>query len=309
MMYNNQNNTAVAQNSFMLPSLNTGMNDFSSEELAEDMDGLTMSFPRAKIVSGGAAQFEVPSDDPDNPEYVKTLEGVILFNHSACSYWPEDSDSEENTPPACSSADGKLGIGDPGGSCIQCGFNMFGSGSDGKSKACKNMRMLYLLRSGEYMPLQIALPPTSIKPFREFLNQCFALRRRATFGSLVQIGLKRAVSGSNSYSVATFRLLSDFEGEALAQIRAYADSFKEQIRQMIEQRKQPQTVYAAENSYADSSYVENSHADSSYVENNPGSQMKKQAAADNVESLYSNNGQHFCITPDTIDGDREALPA
>lgn len=106
----------------------------------------------------------------------------------------------------------------------------------GSVKACKNMRVLYLLRSGEYMPLQVNLPPTSIKPFKEFLNRAFMLRRRATYGSIVQIGLKRENNGTNDYSVATFKLLQDFQGEELAQIRAYANSFKEQIKLLLQQR-------------------------------------------------------------------------
>ena len=69
------------------------------------------------------------------------------------------------------------------------------------------MRVLYLLRSGEFMPLQVTLPPTSLKPFREFMNQSFMLRRRATYGSVVQIGLKKMNNGKDDYSVATFRRL------------------------------------------------------------------------------------------------------
>ena len=70
-------------------------------------------------------------------------------------------------------------------------MSQFGSASNGRGKACKNMRVLYLLRSGEFMPLAINLSPTSISPFREFLNQGFVFRNRATYGSLVEIGLKR----------------------------------------------------------------------------------------------------------------------
>ena len=98
------------------------------------------------------------------------------------------------------------------------------------------MRDIYLLRSGEYMPLLISLPPTSIKPFKEFLNRAFVYRRRATYGSLIQIGLKKENNGSNDYSVATFRLVRDFQGEELAQIRAYANGFKEQIKAINIQR-------------------------------------------------------------------------
>ena len=42
---------------FELPEM--GDADFSSEELAEDTDGLTMSFPRIKIPAGGVLQFEI----------------------------------------------------------------------------------------------------------------------------------------------------------------------------------------------------------------------------------------------------------
>ena len=78
--------------------------------------------------------------------------------------------------------------------------------SDGnnKGKACKNMRMLYLLRSGEYMPIQIALPPTSLTPYTRFVNEAFLSRRRKVCTGVVRIGLKKAVSGSHEYCVATF---------------------------------------------------------------------------------------------------------
>ena len=86
------------------------------------------------------------------------------------------------------------------------------------------------------MPLLISLPPTSIKPFKEFLNRAFVYRRRATYGSLVQISLKKENNGSNDYSVATFRLVRAFQGEELSQIRAYANGFKEQIKLINIQR-------------------------------------------------------------------------
>ena len=233
-MYN-QNSDLMKQEKFMLPTMIEG--DFSAEELAEDADGLQMSFQRVKIPAGGTLQFEMPSDDPDNPDYEKTLVGVILHNHATCAYWPAGSEYDDDTTPLCSSVDGKVGIGTPGGACAACVMNRFGSAPDGsKGKACKNMRVLYLLRSGEYMPLQVNLPPTSIKPFKEFLNRAFMLRRRATYGSIVQIGLKRENNGTNDYSVATFKLLQDFQGKELAQIRAYANSFKEQIKLLLQQR-------------------------------------------------------------------------
>ena len=279
-MYNTQNNALAEQDRFMLPAA-MPEGEFTQEELAEDMDGLQMSFPRIKIPGGGALMFEIPSDDPENPDYAKTLEGVILFNHPNNAYWPEGSEYDDNSNPLCSSVDAKQGIGEPGGSCASCALNQFGSAAEGAGKACKNMRVLYLLRSGEFMPLQVTLPPTSLKPFREFMNQSFMLRRRATYGSVVQIGLKKMNNGKDDYSVATFRRLYDFSGEELAQIRQFADGFKEQIRLMLQQR-------AAVN--------ETQHDDGCDY------------GSGNVEVLPVNGGTKFNYGQ-PLDGEREALPA
>lgn len=278
-MYNTQNN-ALAEQKFMLPAA-MPEGEFTQEELAEDMDGLQMSFPRVKIPAGGALMFELPSDDPENPDYVKNLEGVILFNHPNNAYWPEGSEYDDSATPLCSSVDAKQGIGEPGGSCISCALNQFGSAAEGNGKACKNMRVLYLLRSGEFMPLQVTLPPTSLKPFREFMNQSFMLRRRATYGSVVQIGLKKMSNGKDDYSVATFRRLYDFSGEELAQIRQFADGFKEQIRMMLQQRATiNETQHDTGCDYGNS----------------------------NVEILPAGKGTQFTYGQ-TLDGEREALPA
>ena len=79
-MYNNQNNALAEQKTFMLPAA-IPEGEFTQEELAEDMDGLQMSFPRIKIPAGGGLVFEFPSDDPENPDFAKTLEGEIGRAH------------------------------------------------------------------------------------------------------------------------------------------------------------------------------------------------------------------------------------
>ena len=66
-----EQNTAMMntpeRNTFLLPAMVEG--DFSNDEIAEDADGLQMmSFQRVKIPAGGALQFEIPTEDPDNPD-------------------------------------------------------------------------------------------------------------------------------------------------------------------------------------------------------------------------------------------------
>ena len=276
-MSNLNNTTTMEPVNFQLPAVVD--TTFTSEDLADDMEGLQMSFQRIKIPSGGNLVFEIPTDDPDNPNYEKTVEGVLIHHHDANAYWPEGSEYDENTAPLCSSVDGKQGIGEPGGLCATCALNLYGSAPEGRGKACKNMRMLYLLQSGESIPIQISLPPTSLKPFKTFINQAFLLRRRPSYSSVIQIGLRKENNGGNDYSVATFRLVSNFEGEQLAQIRSYAESFKEQIKLTLKQREET----AREQLDDGCDYI------------SEGSQSNSTA-----EPIYMNP---------TIDGDREALPA
>ena len=270
-----QNNIAVdVYQNFVLPTALDS--DFSSEDLADDMDGLQLTMQRVKIPGGGNLQFEIRSDDPDNPDYERKLVGVILYHHLANAYWPEGSEYDDNVPPFCQSFDGKQGYGEPGGVCAACAFNQFGSTANGSGKACKNMRQVYLLRSGEYLPLQLSLPPTSLRPFNDFMNLAFVARRRPSYSAIVEIGLKRAESGGYTYSVATFRKVRDLEGEGLAAVKSYAANFKEQVKSLLAQR------------------VENYKSD---VESLTGTASLELA----------DNGDHFSY-PGVIDGERDELP-
>ena len=232
---NNPNNSVIAENApFILPA---PMDDsFTPDELSEDMEGLRLMFPKVKIPGGGVTQFEMASDNPERPDYIPELEGILLYNHAANAYWPEGEEYDDSTPPLCQSVDGKVGYGTPGGLCASCGFNAFGSAAKGKGKACKNMRTLYLLRSGEFMPLQISLPPTSIKPYSTFYNNVFALRRRPIYSSIIQIALKKVSSNGYDYGVATFREVRSLSGEELAAVKAYAEGFREQVKSMLSEQ-------------------------------------------------------------------------
>jgi hypothetical protein len=272
----------MEQNAFIIPAMAEG--EFTNEDLAEDMAGMRLKFQRIKIPGSGGLQFELPGDDPENPDYDRTLEGVVLFNHAANAYWPDGGyDEEENSSPLCSSVDGVQGIGEPGGACALCPLNAFGSGENGRGKACKNMRHLYLLQDGAFMPVQVILPPTSLRPWSDFLNMIFASRRRGTCGSVIQIGLKRMNNGKDDYSVATFKKLHDFTGEQLAQIKLYADEFRSQIKAMLLQR-------AAD------------------AESRPDSLME--VDGDGFNDAYGEADGKFSVSSRSyIDGDREALPA
>ena len=71
MTYNNENAMMETQKGFIMPAMTE--TDLSGVDVSEDYEGLRLSFPRVKIPAGGSLQFEVPSDDPENPDYAKTI--------------------------------------------------------------------------------------------------------------------------------------------------------------------------------------------------------------------------------------------
>lgn len=278
----NEEIMTMKNNDFILPDMIE--NEFSDEDLSENYNGIKLQFQRIKIPAGGAVQFEIPGDNPENPDYAKNIEGIIVYHHKANVYWPEGSEYDDNEIPVCSSVDGVVGHGSPGGACVICEFNKFGTGVDSKGnptkgKACKNMRHLYILRNGEYMPVILTLPPTSLKAFNDFINMSFVMRRRPTWSSIIQIGLKRIDNGVNPYSVATFRNVCDLTGSQLVNVRNYINSFSSEIETYLQQQVNDLEKVNAEN------------------------------YSNNGDNYIDDNG-HFCISnSDIIDSARDNIPA
>ena len=79
---NTQDNAMMERPAFVLPDVAAGT-EFSQEELAQDMDGLQIGFRNVKIPSGGQTQFELPGEDPDNPDYTKFLGAAVVSDCKA----------------------------------------------------------------------------------------------------------------------------------------------------------------------------------------------------------------------------------
>ncbi|OJF16351.1 MAG: hypothetical protein A6D91_12045 [Bacillaceae bacterium G1] len=219
----NEKALAVIEN-FGFPVANT-----AADGMDEEMEGLqeSLEFDRVKIPSGGGLMFEVPSDNPDEPEMVKELVGVIVDHHPVNAYWPEQYSGQGN-PPACSSLDGKVGIGNPGGVCKNCPYNQWGSDPSGSGgKACKNMHRIYLLRQGEMFPLLLTLPPTSIKPFSNYIAKRVVGRSKRSYSVVTKITLKREQNKNGiSYSQAQFSVAGELSPEETAKAAEYAKGIK-----------------------------------------------------------------------------------
>lgn len=208
--------------------------DFSSI-MAEEMDGLTLDFTRVKIPSGGGLMFEIPGDDPDNPESVKVLEGVIVDHYPCNALWVEEFRGG-NAPPDCSSLDGKVGIARDGKqrACATCKYNQWGSDTKGgNGKRCKNMRRMYVLQEGVPFPLLLTVPPTSLKNVADYVAKRVLVKKLRLSEVVTSITLRKATSNDGIvYSQVFFKLAGVLPPETRASMKKFSASIKPITRKM-----------------------------------------------------------------------------
>ena len=171
--------------------------DFTMDDMMEELDGLgSISFEKIKIPSGGGIAFEVPTDNPEEPDSQKAIDGVIVLHQPCNVYFRNKFGETDEKLPDCSSPDGKTGYMRDSGTektCASCKFNQFGSGEGGTGKACQNRIDLYILMDGHDFPVVLSLPATSIKAFKTYLTT-LVLHKQALRRVRTQITLKKAQS-------------------------------------------------------------------------------------------------------------------
>ena len=195
--------------------------------MQEECAGMEFSLDRVKIPAGGITSFEIPAGE--ETETVKELDCVILLSHPSNTYYREAYKGSSN-PPDCSSSDGIHGVGDPGGDCRLCPLNQFGTGG-GRAKACKNKRILYILRENEIFPLMLILPPGSLRSFSKYV-QTVLTRGRRPHQVVTRITLKKTRHDDTpEFSQAVFSCLRPLAEEeqrnidaVTAQVRIFASN-------------------------------------------------------------------------------------
>lgn len=205
------------------------------DELADLDEGGGIECRRIKMPSGGALAFEVEGEDGD-VDYVKEIQGVILFTHRVNGYWSRAlGDGEGNAAPDCSSMDGKTGINNATGECISCEncpLNQYGSDpKGGEGKACKNMRRVYLMTNGDPNCYLLTVPPTSIKDVNKKLKTLIAGGIPYT-GMVVSIKL---VKVTNKGGVDYAKIALDKAGLLPGPVAAQAQELRRQLKEKFKE--------------------------------------------------------------------------
>ena len=188
-----------------------------------DLDRVTMPL-------GGGLAWTVPTLEGEDS--AKSLDGIIVHWTSPKAYWATGMEVGGNTPPDCSSSDGETGYGDPGGDCYDCPLNQWGSATGGAGKACKEKRMLFLLRPDDLLPIVVQAPSTSIQPMRRYLLR-LASQGLPYWSVVTSLGLEKASSATGiAYSRITPRSSGPVPEEQRARLAEYVAAIRPIIGHM-----------------------------------------------------------------------------
>lgn len=167
-------------------------------------------------------------------------------------------------PPDCSSQDGVWGVGHPDGhpdlveetpsaagqfayeaydengnpvgpsasrapqryACADCPLAQFGSGKDGRGQACRQNRLLFLLREDSALPAVVKVPPSSLKPVQSFFLKLSG-KAVPPWGIVISFGLKKTSGAANiEYAEIVPSPVARLDEASLARIRATVEALK-----------------------------------------------------------------------------------
>lgn len=195
------------------------------DALRENLDGASLSMwdlARIRVPAGGGTTWIEPTVDGD--QETKGIEGVIVHMRTVRSMWRQEF-SGEGTPPDCSSTDGVTGMGDPGGACRTCPYAAWGTSPKGTgAQACKQARLLFVLRPADLLPVVVAAPPSSLKAVKQYLLR-LAGAGAPYHAVITRLELERTKNaGGIAYAQIVPRLIAKLAPPQAATFRAYGES-------------------------------------------------------------------------------------
>jgi len=186
---------------------------------------------RITVPLGGGLNWTVPTLGGEDS--AKTLDGIIVHWTAPRAYWATGLEAGGNAPPDCSSHNGEMGYGQPGGECFTCPLNQWGSAEGGGGKACKEKRMLFLLRATDLLPIVIQAPSTSIQTVKKYLLR-LASQGLPYWSVLTQLSLEKAQSSTGiSYSRIAPKSSGPVPEEQREKLAEYVAAIKPIIGYMV----------------------------------------------------------------------------
>lgn len=215
----------VERKPFEIAAMDMGVNQL--KELIDQNIGTEgmdqFDFSRAVNPQGENVEWKIPGIE-DEPEKLREVEGVIVYHRKVRVYY-ETEYKGGGQPPNCSSADAIVGEGNPGGECIECPFEKFGSGKN-EGKACRELKQVYMIRHGELLPTLFNVTSVNIRKPNKYLLDLLSKRRLAFNQVITKIRLEPDKStGGYDYARTDFSLVSVLPAEQQAAMKELTRMF------------------------------------------------------------------------------------
>jgi hypothetical protein len=197
--------------------------------LEENLGGEDFSpFDLERIVLPGSGGTIWEVSTIDGPKNVDKIRGIVLSVQRARAYWESEMDGE-GTPPDCSSNDGVHGFGNPGGECITCPLNQFGSGKN-NGKACKEIKNIFLLTENSMLPVILQVPPTSLKIWKKYAVQLMGHNFRSIHGVVTEFTLEKCKAKSGfTHSRLVLKCKEDLTDEQKASVIKFRNGIEQAL--------------------------------------------------------------------------------
>lgn len=156
---------------------------------------------------------------------VEHIDGIMIAITSPRAYWSKAMEEDGKSPPDCSSPDGQIGYGDPGGDCVACPFNEWGTSKTGSKtgKACKEQRLLFMLTPDNFLPVVVQAPVTSIENVRKY-NQRLSTIPKLYKHVYTRLTLNKVDGDPFEYYEIVPQHMGNVEGDQLEILKAYVAS-------------------------------------------------------------------------------------
>lgn len=168
---------------------------------------------------------------------IDELKAIVLFKQKTRGCWEEG-----NKTPLCSSFDGITGTDNNDNSrrCAECPRNAWGSGKEGRGKACKEMRRMFLLTPDNALPIQISFPPTSISVIDNFFSARLT-NRISDIAKQVKFTLGKASSHGFDFAQAILKNGDDVPPKEILTVNKLRQKFVDSWRNIaIDDEDYPQ---------------------------------------------------------------------
>lgn len=168
--------------------------------LARDAGDIDLFIAEGTAMSRIEIMRESPFFRLPTGQLTDTFRAHVIYLHEAKQYWPDVFGQGEQRP-RCASTNGRRP--DAGihpftyPSCHDCPHNEFGSGKEGRGKACQDSILLYLRTDYDSRPVILKAPPSSLggkADLKQFTPRAYSALARTPWGRALphESGLLRA---------------------------------------------------------------------------------------------------------------------